>query len=634
MDSRIVEVAVRAAREAGALLRSAFHEPPRSGDAADKAEIDAEAERAIRRILDEAFPEDGVQGEELPAQNRLPSGASRRVWYIDPQDGTASFYRGWRGPAVSIGLVESGRPILGVVFAYAAPDDRGDLFVWAEGMPSILRNKRPVMGSRGSSRLSRTDSVLVPPWAERRPRDWTEILYPARFRVVPSLAYQLALVAAREASALVSPGSARDFDCAGGHALLRAAGGYLADGAGRPLRYVTGETVTYRHVLGGAPAAVTELSQRDWESVIGKPPESEPGDLDPLLPVRGSAIADAGLLSRAQGAWIGQISGDALGSLVEFQRPEEIARRHPGGVRVLVDGGVWSTLAGQPTDDSELALMLARSLVRKEAFDAERILRAYVHWFESQPFDIGDTTQAALSAAASALREGTVDPIAAAARSARADSQSNGALMRVSPLGIFGHAADPEALAAWACEDATLTHPHPVCKDASAVYAVVLARAIRSGEEPRELYRFALEWSRASGVHESVREAIARAGSGPPADFTHRQGWVLTALQNAFWQLLDAPSFEAGVVDTVRRGGDTDTNGAIAGALLGAVHGISAVPFQWLDRVLTCRPIHGAPGVETPRPREFWPVDALVLAERLLIAGTRAPLGQGNSVVP
>jgi hypothetical protein len=101
-------------------------------------------------------------------------------------------------------------------------------------------------------------------------------------------------------------------------------------------------------------------------------------------------------------------------------------------------------------------------------------------------------------------------------------------------------------------------------------------------------------------------------------------GWVLIALQNAFWQLLHAESLEEGIVSTVMSGGDTDTNAAIAGALLGAVWGRDAVPLQWLGRILSCRPISGIAGITLPRPEAFWPVDALWLAERLVwLGGTK-----------
>ena len=95
---------------------------------------------------------------------------------------------------------------------------------------------------------------------------------------------------------------------------------------------------------------------------------------------------------------------------------------------------------------------------------------------------------------------------------------------------------------------------------------------------------------------------------------------TLIALQNAFDQLLHSETVDDGVVDTIMQGGDTDTNAAIAGAMLGAVHGLAAVPLQWQDRVLTCRPVAGLTPTRHPRPRQFWPVDALLLAEHLLTA--------------
>ena len=74
-------------------------------------------------------------------------------------------------------------------------------------------------------------------------------------------------------------------------------------------------------------------------------------------------------------------------------------------------------------------------------------------------------------------------------------------------------------------------------------------------------------------VDGSLLEAVQGAAESPPADYVHQQGWVLTAFRNALWQLLHATNLEEAVVDTVMRGGDTDTNAAICGALLGAVHG-------------------------------------------------------------
>src|SRR5436309_2298878 len=72
---------------------------------------------------------------------------------------------------------------------------------------------------------------------------------------------------------------------------------------------------------------------------------------------------------------------------------------------------------------------------------------------------------------------------------------------------------------------------------------------------------------------------------------------------------------------------DTDTNRAIVGSLLGAVHGVDAIPEQWTRSVLNCRPQNGGAHVRQPRPERYWPVDVLSLAEDLL-AGDRRLAGR------
>ena len=327
------------------------------------------------------------------------------------------------------------------------------------------------------------------------------------------------------------------------------------------------------------------------------------------------------ILSRARGALLGQLAGDSLGSLVEFRSPADIRAAYPHGVRDLADGGTWGTLAGQPTDDSELALALARTLVGRSAYSPEAAATAYGDWYLSRPFDIGAATSQALAPAAQAVSR-RENPAEAAQRAANRETQANGALMRVSPLGVFGWRFSADAVAVWAGADASLTHPHPVCQDASALFAVTIAHAVAEGSAPADLYRFASTWADEADVRPEVRDSLERAESAPPDDYLHQQGWVLTALQNAFFQLLHAETLEEGIIQTVACGGDTDTNGCIAGALLGACHGLEAVPARWREKILTCRPEAGRPGVRHPRPPVYWPIDALELAEALVGAPT------------
>jgi ADP-ribosyl-[dinitrogen reductase] hydrolase len=304
--------------------------------------------------------------------------------------------------------------------------------------------------------------------------------------------------------------------------------------------------------------------------------------------------------ARAQGCLLGQLAGDALGSLVEFQSPDEIWRSYPDGVRELADGGTWNTIAGQPTDDSEMALLLARMLVKTGLYDPEAARKEYQYWLGSDPFDCGMTISAGLRG------------------NPNLDSQANGAMMRISPLGIFGARFELNQVAEWAMQDAALTHPNLICQQANALFAMGIAHAIKSGCDSKELYQRIRQGAVDMPVEPALLDTIDKAADERPADYVHQQGWVLIAFQNALYQLLHAPSLEECVVDTIMRGGDTDTNAAICGALLGAVFGREAIPAQWLDSLQNCRPEAGHPRVRHPRPECFWPVDVLELSKQLI----------------
>jgi ADP-ribosylglycohydrolase len=250
-----------------------------------------------------------------------------------------------------------------------------------------------------------------------------------------------------------------------------------------------------------------------------------------------------------------------------------------------------------------MALALARMLVNRGRYDPAEARNAYVEWLESRPFDCGSTVASGL--------HGRPNP----------DSQANGALMRISPLGIFGAGQDLKLVAEWARQDSAITHVHPVCQTANALFAMAIAHAVSRGCNAQDLYRQINMWAAEMNAPETLLDVVKGAAQVPPTDYCRQQGWVLIAFHNALWQLLHAPNLEEGIVDTVIRGGDTDTNAAICGALLGAVRGRNAVPTRWVDCILACRARAGLPNVRHPRPERFWPVDALELAERLLKTG-------------
>jgi ADP-ribosylglycohydrolase/fructose-1,6-bisphosphatase/inositol monophosphatase family enzyme len=596
-----LDVALVAAGEAGGLLRADLHRPGGPRGRVDKAEADTEAEWMIRRRLLEAFPGWGFLGEETGA---VPGRRGDPVWLVDPNDGTRDYLKGRRGSAVSIGLLVGEVPRLGVVFAFAYPDDEGDLFAWAEGCGPPARNRRRLAPNPPDA-LSERDVVLVSSAGERDAAGNLACVGPARFRTVPSIAHRLALVAAGEAAAAVSLNRTSAWDYGGGHALLRGAGATLLDEQGREVAYAADGTSRCIRAFGGREKVGRALHSRPWHT-LGMNASDHESEGFPVRLRRGRVEADARRLARAQGCLLGQLAGDNLGALLEFAAEASIRGSHPGGgPRLLEDGGVWNILAGQPTDDSEMALALARSIVAREGFEREAALDAYRGWLRSSPFDVGGTVGAGL--------RDRPNP----------GSQANGSVMRAAPLGVYAHALAPTLVAELARQDSSLTHPHPACSDAAAAFVVALAHAIREGDGPESAWGAAVEWAADADAARLVVEALETARHAAPVCDGESQGWVRVALQNAFYELLHAPSLEEGVVATVRRGGDTDTNAAIAGALLGAVHGREAVPLQWRSMVLSCRPL--PPRARRPRPRSCWPVDVLEIAERLLLSGTPGP---------
>ncbi len=577
----LLPATVEAVSEAGAMIRVEFHRRGGPRGCGSKAPIDTEVEEFLKdRLL--GLHACGFVGEETA---RLRSSGSD-VWVVDPQDGTTDFLAGRRGSAISVALLRAGRPVLGVVFAPLAPDDRGDLIAWAEGA-ALTRNGLAVRRVTDGESSVIAMNATAPDYARHN----HETLRGMRVRAIPSPAYRLALAAAGEVDAAVSLVAGLDhWDVAGGHALLLGAGCTLVERSGRPVDY---RRHSFDGCIGGPEEIVTALV------TLGPrpgPPEKRTG-------VRPKArVSDAERLSRAQGTLLGQLAGDALGSAVEFRSAREIARSHPAGVVRLTDGGTWNLIAGQPTDDSEMALTLARALVSRGVFDPSTIGQAYVRWARSGPFDIGGTTRAGIAA----LSEG---------RAAWSDSQSNGALMRVSPIGIFAD-GDPVLAARLAAEDARLTHPHPVCQAASAAFAAAVARGVAGGTADEMCAAAELHAGDGDGA-KLVRQRLALARRYEPENFEHRIGWVLTAFQNAFHHLMQGTPVAAAVPETVARGGDTDTNAAICGALLGACQGRDAIPRQWRNAVLSCRPVEAC-GIHHPRPQEYWPDDALDIAEALL----------------
>ncbi|WP_435333409.1 ADP-ribosylglycohydrolase family protein [Haloarchaeobius sp. TZWWS8] len=280
---------------------------------------------------------------------------------------------------------------------------------------------------------------------------------------------------------------------------------------------------------------------------------------------------------RAAGALLALACGDALGRPVEFRTPDSIEREH-GRLTELVGHGTHGQPAGTVTDDTDMMLCLARSLVECEGFDGDDVAQRFLAWYESGPFDIGGMTARAIRT----YRDGA--PWDEAGHRVWENSQEgtnagNGSVMRCVPHALaFGD--DPDRLVAVSRRSSAITHADPRCTWGCALVNLVVAGLVRGESDPLQT---ALDRIRDEAPGELVT-AVEGLSDLEPTDLEN-SGYVVTTVQAGLFHGLRADTAEDAIVGAVAMGGDADTLGAVAGAVAGARFGASALPRRWVDGV-------------------------------------------------
>ncbi len=287
---------------------------------------------------------------------------------------------------------------------------------------------------------------------------------------------------------------------------------------------------------------------------------------------------------RVAGTLVGMAAGDALGAGYEFQS-------HPSGEIAMIGGGLGGFAPGEWTDDTAMAICIAEVTATGDV-DVEAIGDRFLAWQRSEPADIGIST-------AAVLRQATSGAELAAIAARYLDDHpkgaaGNGALMRTAPVAL-AHLGDDLAIAASARAVAALTHADPLAADGCVLWCVAIDRAVREDRLDGVRDGLALLPEERRGYWE---DAIVEAERRPPRAF-RPNGFTVPALQAAHAAIVQTPvpaerpaaHLADALVAGVRIGDDTDTVAAIAGALLGARWGASAVPDAWR------RMLHGWPGL-------------------------------------
>lgn len=279
------------------------------------------------------------------------------------------------------------------------------------------------------------------------------------------------------------------------------------------------------------------------------------------------------LADRAVGCLLGLACGDALGGAVEFRTRPDLARMFPGGVREITGGGPHGLEPGEITDDTHMALAIARACTA-DGIDLDAVVRNFLDWYRSGPKDIGIATSRALSL----LDSGVSWPDAAERlqRQSPGGVAGNGTVMRCAPIAIRFR-SDRERLVQASIDTAQMTHADPRATWGAVALNQAIVHLLNGGAIDNVLD------AAMDGIGDArVTEAITRVPT-LSLDELRSGGYVLDTLASSFWCLRNRPDAEEAIVTAVTLGEDADTTGAVTGALAGAAWGGAALPRRWLD---------------------------------------------------
>jgi ADP-ribosyl-[dinitrogen reductase] hydrolase len=288
---------------------------------------------------------------------------------------------------------------------------------------------------------------------------------------------------------------------------------------------------------------------------------------------------DPQLVSRARGALLGLVAGNQLGVPTEhLGTPEAIRKAFPNGVVDLAPPPKNSPY----DDDAAMALLLGESLLASKGFDEKDVARRWVKWMKVDGRGIGITTRRALTLVDRGKEPFEAGRLANQENPGRA--AGNGSVMRCIPVALRYH-DDLDRLIRVSTQQAAITHADERCTWGAAAVNLA-ARELLHGNIyfiDEVLHRIGDRAPRVlrEAIHRVPREResdlpIARAGEA---------GYVIHCVEIAFWFVTHDRSLEEALIALAQAGGDTDTNAAVAGALLGARYGDVALPPRWIDQI-------------------------------------------------
>lgn len=295
--------------------------------------------------------------------------------------------------------------------------------------------------------------------------------------------------------------------------------------------------------------------------------------------------------------FLGHFLGDALGLPYEWKRSTALYsdRLDEPMKRIGMYGNVTELEVGQVSDDSEMTIILASHLFKNNfTLHKEDLVMSYLEWANHPTcFGMGKNTRQLFKGIK------TFNGYLKRLSLNEKVSQSNGAMMRCSSLALVPKEEDMMRFAELDC---SLTNPHPIPVLTNKVYLKIL-RGFLDNKQKETVLNEAYEVCKDNN---EIKLVFEEALASKPRDIVNNKGWCLHALYCVVYCLINFTSYAAAISWVIRKGGDTDTNACIVGAVFGAYLGYDKLQKEEAENLrilLECTTTGG----NKPRPNTYIP---------------------------
>jgi ADP-ribosyl-[dinitrogen reductase] hydrolase len=285
---------------------------------------------------------------------------------------------------------------------------------------------------------------------------------------------------------------------------------------------------------------------------------------------------------RYRGSLLGLAVGDALGAPLEFHPPGSFTP-----IEDMVGGGAFGLLPGQWTDDTAMALCLAKSLIEREGFDPADQMERYLKWLRQGYMSSVDHCIGIGNTVLRALLQYEQRPTQPYCGSTDPHSAGNGCIMRLAPVPLFFATQLGEAIRL-SGESSRTTHGALTCVDACKYLGGLIVGAV-NGVNKEELlsnrYNPVTGYWREHPLTPEIDEIASGSFKRRIPPEIKGTGYVVKSLEAALWALYQSKSFQEGCLLAINLGDDADTTGAVYGQLAGALYGEEEIPLNWRTKL-------------------------------------------------